>query len=242
MGENQFNRLEIILKDKLEVLQDNCVAIIGCGGVGSYAIEALARSGIKKLVIVDKDVIDITNLNRQLMALHSNIGQSKVDVLKSRILDINPNANVVALKMLYDEESAHKVYKEKPDFVIDACDTISAKLHIIKYCYEKRIPFVSSMGAANKWNASNVEVVDISKTYNDPIAKVIRTTLKKKGITKKVPVVFSDEIPFKPEIDNKEYSNTRKELPLLGSTAFVPSTFGLVAANYCCDILLKKEK
>lgn len=238
---DQYNRLRIMVQDDLDNLQNKTVAVIGIGGVGSFAIETLARCGIKKLVIVDKDDVDITNLNRQLIALHSTVGKSKAQLMKKRVADINPDCEVVALQMFFNEENQEEVFEHEPDFVIDACDTISAKFLIITECLKRKIKFISSMGAANKFDATRVNVVEIKKTYNDPIARVLRNKLKKEKIKGRVMVAFSSELPSKPQYDgDTNVEGSRKALPLLGSNAFVPSTIGIICANYCFKILIKK--
>ncbi|MDH6603216.1 tRNA A37 threonylcarbamoyladenosine dehydratase [Bacilli bacterium PM5-9] len=243
MMKEQFNRLEILVKDQLEDIQNSSVLIVGIGGVGSYAAESIARCGIKKIIIVDKDIVDITNLNRQLIALHSTINQNKVDVMKKRINDINPLCEVVALNLFFNEDTLDDVFSCEIDFVIDACDTIESKFLIIKYCLDNKIPFISSMGAANKFDATKVEIIDLMKTYNDPVAKVLRNKVKKARLKGKIPVVFSNEVPFKPKCPIVEDDNiSRKELPLLGSNSFVPSTFGLVCSNYCFNYLKDKAE
>ncbi|MDR3215027.1 MAG: GNAT family N-acetyltransferase [Bacilli bacterium] len=239
---NQFQRLSIMYQDDLIKIQNNCVVIVGIGGVGSYAAETLARCGINKLVIIDKDVVDETNINRQLIALHSTINQAKVDVMAKRIYDINPDCQVIKMKLFLNEETFSLVLKEHPDFIIDACDTIETKFLIINKCLENNIPFICSMGAANKIRADLVTLSTLSKTYNDPIAKVLRNKVKKAHINQNIPVVFSAELPFKPQLNSNEQleltkGKRRKELPLLSSNAFVPSTFGIVAANYCFNYL-----
>lgn len=235
---DQYNRLRIMLQDDLDKIQNSTVAIIGIGGVGSFAIETLARCGIKKLIIVDKDDVDITNLNRQLVALHSTVGKSKAQIMKRRIKDINPDCEVIALQMFFNEENKEKVFAHEPDFVIDACDTITAKYLIITECLRRKIKFISSMAAANKYDAARVTVVEISKTYNDPIARILRNKLKKAKIKGRVMVAFSSELPSKPQyLGDTNVEGSRKALPLLGSNAFVPSTMGIVCANYCFKIL-----
>ena len=234
----QFDRLKIMIEDNLIPLQNNCIAIIGLGGVGSFSAETIARCGFKKIIIVDKDTIDITNLNRQLVALHSTIGKKKVDVMEERILDINPDCKVITMPVFLNEDNLSEVFSYEPDFVIDACDTIETKLLLIKYCLRNKIKFISSMGAANKSEATKVEVVDLMKTYNDPVAKVLRNKVKQARIKGKIPVAFSSEVPKKPKVEIIGEVKSRKELPLLGSNAFVPSTFGIVCANYAYQILL----
>jgi len=244
MEKTQFDRTKIIYGDKVDALKDKTVAIIGLGGVGSFAAEAIARLGVGKLVIVDKDVVDVTNINRQLIALHSTIDLNKVDVMKERLLDINPNIDIVALKMFYNEETRHLVFDHQVDFVIDACDTISAKLDIIKYCLRNKIKFISSMGAGNKANPNLIKLSTLDKTYECKLAKVVRTTMKKEKINGKVPVVFSSEKSFVANKEGLDFDNvdSRKELPLIGSLPYIPSIFGLMCAAYCSDILLGENK
>ena len=237
---NQYDRLKIMLEDKLEPLQDHCILVVGIGGVGSFAVESLARCGFKRMVIVDNDVVDITNLNRQLIALHSTLNQPKVEVMKQRIFDINPLCEIKEFPLFLDVGNIDLVFSEKIDFVIDACDTIATKLLVIEHCLNNDIAFISSMGAANKVDATKVEVVDLTKTYNDPLAKIIRGKVKQLKLKGKIPVVFSSELPNKPTPIVDLNVTSRKELPLLGSNAFVPSTFGLVAANYCFNYLVNK--
>ncbi|MEC1148593.1 tRNA threonylcarbamoyladenosine dehydratase, partial [Bacillus paralicheniformis] len=194
---HQFSRNELAIgKEGLNILKNSTVAVLGVGGVGSFAAEALARSGVGRIVMVDKDDVDITNVNRQLPALLSTVGQPKVDLMKERIADINPECDVVALKMFYTEETYEQFFAYEPDYVIDASDTIHYKIHLMKECLKRDINIISSMGAANKTDPTRFQVADISKTHTDPIAKVIRTRLRKEGITKGVKVVFSDESPI----------------------------------------------
>lgn len=244
---HQFSRNELVIgKEGLNILKNSTVAILGVGGVGSFAAEALARSGIGRIILIDKDNVDITNINRQIHALLSTIGKSKVDLMKERIHEINRDCEVINLKMFYTEETYEQLFQYDIDFVIDASDTISYKIHIIKQCLEREIPFISSMGAANKMDPTRLRVADISETTYDPIAKVIRTKLRKEGITRGVPVVFSDEKPTKIREDvrksivteEQERSNIRKQKIPPASNAFVPSVCGIIMANYVYTTLL----
>lgn len=235
---HQFSRNELTFgKDGMELLRNSSVAIVGIGGVGSFAAEALARSGVGRLILVDKDDIDITNVNRQIHALLSTVGKSKVEMMKERIHDINPNCDVVALHMFYTDETAEQLFAYPVDYVIDAADTVAYKIDLIKQCYERKIPVISSMGAANKLDPTRLQVVDISKTHTDPLAKVVRTRLRKEGISKGVPVVFSDESPIIAREDvlseiGDATSTIRKERIPPASNAFVPTTAGLIIASY----------
>ncbi|MEH7178875.1 tRNA threonylcarbamoyladenosine dehydratase [Neobacillus vireti] len=245
---HQFSRNELAFgKEGLDIMKNATVAVLGIGGVGTFAAEALARSGVGRLVLVDKDVVDITNVNRQLIALLSTVGQPKADLMKERIKDINPDCEVIALKMFYTEETYEEFFKYGLDFVIDASDTIIYKIHLMKECLKRNIPIISSMGAANKMDPTRFKIVDISKTHTDPIAKVIRTKLRKERIHKGIPVVFSDESPIvirediKKEVGNENAPTRKGQMPP-ASNAFVPSACGLIMASYVVRELLKDIK
>lgn len=245
---HQFSRNELAIgKEGLEKLKNATVAVLGIGGVGSFAVEALARSGVGRLVLVDKDDVDITNINRQIHALLSTVGKPKVDLMKERIADINPECEVIALKMFYTEETYEQFFSYGLDFVIDASDTITYKIHLMKECLKRNIPIISSMGAANKMDPTRFRIADISKTHTDPIAKVIRTKLRKEGIKKGIPVVFSDEKPViireevRKEVGNDEATIRKAKMPP-SSNAFVPSVAGLIMASYVVRELLKDVK
>lgn len=242
---HQFSRNELAIgRQGLDIMKNSTVAVLGVGGVGSFAAEALARSGVGRLVLVDKDDVDITNVNRQIIALLSTVGQPKVDLMKDRIKDINPDCEVVALKMFYTEETYEEFFSYPLDYVVDASDTISYKIHLIKECLKRDIPLISSMGAANKMDPTRFMIRDIFKTHTDPIAKVIRTRLRKEGIKKGIPVVFSDESPIVIREDivkevGKEGSDIRKAQMPPSSNAFVPTTAGLIMASHVVQELLK---
>ncbi len=245
---HQFSRNELAVgKQGVDILKNSTVAVLGVGGVGSFSVEGLARSGVGRLVLVDKDNVDITNINRQLPALLSTIGQSKVDIMKKRIADINPDCEVIALKMFYTEETYEEFFSYDLDFVIDASDTIIYKIHLMKECLKRNIPIISSMGAANKMDPTRFMIADISKTHTDPMAKVIRTKLRKEGIYKGIPVVFSDESPIviredvRQEITD-EKSKIRKAKMPPSSNAFTPSACGLIMGSYVVQELLKDIK
>ncbi len=220
--DNQFSRLEILIgKENIEKLKNIHICVIGVGGVGGYVVEALVRCGIGKITIVDNDIINTSNLNRQIIALHSTVGRKKVDVLKERILDINPNCKVNTFDLFLDETTINELFNNKFDYVIDAIDSINSKLLLINYCYTNNISIISSMGTGNKLNPLDLKVCDISKTHTCPLAKKVRIELKRLGI-KKLKVVFSTEQPLK---------NTNNVLNIIGSTSFVPSTAGLIIAS-----------
>ena len=245
---HQFSRNELAIgKEGLEKMKNSTVAVLGIGGVGSFSAEALARSGVGRLILIDKDDVDITNVNRQLIALLSTIGRPKADIMKERINDINPECEVIALKMFYTEETYEEIFAYGLDYVVDASDTISYKIHLMKECLKRNIPIISSMGAANKMDPTRFQIADISKTHTDPIAKVIRTRLRKEGIRKGIPVVFSDESPIVIREDvrkvvGKENAPIRKAKMPPSSNAFVPSVAGLIMASHVVKELLSEIK
>ena len=226
----QFARILKMLDSKwLENLQNKKVAVFGLGGVGSYIVEALVRCGIGGIVLVDHDKIDITNLNRQLYALHSTIGMNKVDVAKARCLDINPNLNITTYQQFYLPDRGMENIFCDCDFVIDAIDTVKAKIALIENCYKLKIPIISSMGTGNKLEPECFKITDIYKTSVCPLARVMRRELKIRGI-KKCLVLYSEELPQK--VDGAT----------LGSVSFVPSVAGLMIAGYVIKELAKENK
>lgn len=245
---HQFSRNELAIgKEGLNKLKNTTVAILGVGGVGSFAAEACARSGIGRIILVDKDNVDITNINRQLVAYLSTVGKSKSAVMKERIADINPDCEVIDMHMFYTEETYESFFDLKPDYVIDASDTVIYKIHIIKECLNRNIPIISSMGAANKMDPTRFQIADISKTHTDPLAKVIRTKLRKEGIKKGVTVVFSDESPIVIRPDVAEYvgkpeAEIRKAKMPPSSNAFAPSVAGLIAASWVINKIIADIK
>lgn len=231
-----YTRTELVYGEGLEKIKQATVMVVGVGGVGSYAAEALARTGIGKLILVDKDEVDVTNINRQLHALHSTVGRQKVDVMKERMEDINPDIIVELINQFELEEA----YARIPDctFVIDAIDTITNKIALIKECLKHNVQFISSMGAANKVDPTKFEIADIRKTEYDPIARIIRQKIKKERINGKIPVVFSKEQPRKQTKQLSE-SNIRKQSTPPGSIAFVPSVVGLICASYVINKIVE---
>ena len=224
----KFSRLEkIIGSNNIDILSNKCVLVLGVGGVGGYVVESLARSGIGKIIIVDFDKIDETNINRQIIALSSTIGKLKVDVLENRIKDINPNVEVIKNSNFIDVNNFNDLFNEHIDFFVDACDTVTVKKMVISKCLEKGIPFISSMGTGNKLDPSKLEIVDIRDTINDPLARILRKYVKDQRINKKVLVCTSKELPIK----------TGDRTP--GSTAFVPSSAGLLIGSYIIRYFIK---
>lgn len=223
--EHWLSRTELLIgKNAIDRLKNSTVAVFGCGGVGSYAIEALARSGIGHLVIIDHDIVDITNLNRQLIADTTTIGKPKVEAVKERILKINPACRVTTHQEFYQSENASQLIQNNYHYIIDAIDCVSSKISLIEEAFKQNIPIISSMGTGNKLDPTKFEVNDISKTSVCPLAKVMRKELRKRGISH-LKVVFSKELPQ--QRGNKE--ETLKRIP--ASISFVPSVVGLILAG-----------
>ena len=220
-----FDRLKILIGNKIDTLKNKTIMVIGLGGVGGHAFEALVRSGIENIIVIDCDIIEITNLNRQAFAYKETIGKSKVEVAEKIAKNINPKCQIIKINEFIDKTNIEKLFKHKIDFVIDAIDTIETKKLIIKKCLKEKIPFISVMATGNKMHPELLEINDIRKTEYDPIAKIIRKMVKEENIKGKVPVVFSKE---KPLIKNK-----------IGSNAFVPASAGLLAASYVINKILE---
>ena len=217
---NQFERLELLIPNKIDLIHSKTVLIIGLGGGGSYACEALVRSGIQNFIIVDNDKITISNLNRQLMTYHDNIGKYKTDEIEKRIININPDCNIKKITEFITLKNIDKLFNNKIDYIIDACDTISVKLELIRKCVSKNIKFISCMGTGNKMDPTKLKILDIRKTSYDPIAKKVRKMVKYERLKGKIMVVCSDESP-KVKVD--------KVIP---SNSFVPATAGLLCASF----------
>ena len=225
---NQFSRTEMLIgKNAINKLANSKVAIFGIGGVGSYIAEALARCGVGNFILVDNDKVTITNINRQIIATTKTIGQYKVDLMKQRILDINPEAKVETYKTFYMPECEEKIMDDSVNYVIDAIDTVTAKIFLIEEATRLNIPIISSMGTGNKLDPSKFEITDIYKTSICPLAKVMRKELRQRNI-KKLDVLYSKEEPIKPA-ENEEEKANKKHVP--GSIAFSPSVAGLMIAS-----------
>lgn len=225
--EHQFSRTELLFgKEGMERLRNARVAVFGVGGVGGYVAEALARSGLGAIDLIDNDQVSLTNLNRQIIALHSTLGRDKVDVMRERILDINPDCRVRIHKCFYLPETKEQFAFREYSYVVDAVDTVTAKLALVMQAKEAGTPIISSMGAGNKRNPALFEVADLYETSVCPLARVMRRELKKRGISR-LKVVYSKEEPIKPQTEEKEAGRI-KAVP--GSTAFVPSAAGLLIA------------
>ena len=232
--QNQLHRFDrfskVVGEDNVKLLNKKCVLVLGVGGVGGYVVESLVRSGIGKFILVDFDVIDETNINRQIIALESTIGLKKVDVLEKRIKEINSGCEVIKIDEFIDKDSVKDLFNYDIDYFIDACDTMTTKKEIIKECIRRKIKFISSMGTGNKLDPSKLEIIDIRKTVNDPLAKIMRKFVKDEKISKKVLVLSSTELPIK----------TGERTP--GSSAFVPAAAGLLIGSYVVRDFIGKEK
>lgn len=248
---NQFSRTELLFgKEAMDKLQNSKVAVFGIGGVGGYVCEALVRSGVYHFDLIDDDQVCLTNLNRQIIATRKTIGQYKVDVMRERILEINPDADVSVHKCFFLPENADEFPFEEYDYVVDAVDTVTAKIELVMKAQEKGVPIISSMGAGNKLDPSAFKVADIYKTRVDPLARVMRREMKKRGV-KKLKVVYSEEDPKRPIEDMavscrsncicppgaQHKCTERRDIP--GSTAFVPSVAGLIIAGEVIKDLIK---
>ena len=232
----QFYRTSLLIsEEKVKVLNNKTVLLCGLGGVGSYVFEALVRCGIGNFIIVDNDVVSITNLNRQLVALHSTIGKLKVDVAKARAIDINPNITVKALPVFINKETIDSLFETKIDYIVDAIDNVTGKILLIEKATALNIPIISSMGTGNKLDPTKLKITDLQKTEYCPLAKVMRYELKKRNI-KHIKVLSSTEI-----IDNlpKIKDETNQNKVIIGSISFVPSTGGLLIASEVVKDLIK---
>lgn len=216
MGEDNFNKIK-----------DKTILVVGLGGVGGYAVEALVRSGISNIIIIDYDKVDISNLNRQIITNQENIGKYKVDVMRERIKLINHECNVIIHNTFLDKDSINILDNYKIDYIVDACDSVQAKKLLIDYSINKDIKLIASMGTANKIDPTKLEILDIRKTSYDPLAKILRKYVMDKKTNKKIMVVSSTEVPV------------RKDM--LSSLIFVPATAGLLCANYVIKDIIKEK-
>ena len=248
----QFSRTELLLgKDSMEKLKNSRVAVFGIGGVGGYVCEALVRSGVGAFDLIDDDKVCLTNLNRQIIATRKTVGKYKTEVMRDRILEINPQADVRLHQCFFLPENSDEFPFEEYDYVVDAVDTVTAKIELVMKAQAMNVPIISSMGAGNKLDGSMFRVADIYKTKVCPLAKVMRRELKKRGV-KKLKVVYSEEMPTRPIEDmaiscrqdcicppgTARKCTVRRDIP--GSTAFVPSVVGLIVAGEVIKDLAKK--
>ncbi|MFR2661914.1 MAG: ThiF family adenylyltransferase [[Clostridium] scindens] len=238
---NEFSRTErLIGEEGLLKLRRTCVMVLGVGGVGSHCIEALARSGVGRLILVDNDKVSLTNINRQSIAYHSTIGRYKTEVMKERIADICPETQVTTHETFILPENLEEIFKERPDYIIDAIDTVTAKIALAQKALECGIPIISSMGTGNKLHGEMFEIADISKTSVCPLCKVMRKELKARGI-RHLKVLYSKEMPVDvSDRETEEDAGRRRALP--GSISFVPPVAGLLIAGEAIrDLLAELE-
>ena len=224
----ELTRLSYLIETGVDKLNHKTVLVLGLGGVGGYVVESLVRSGIGHIILVDYDQVDITNINRQIIALQETVGMNKTDVWESRIQKILPSCQVTKITEKITIDNIDMLFDHSIDFIVDACDTITVKCLLIKKCLEKHIPFISSMGTANKLDPTKLEIIDIRKTSYDPIAKMIRNYVKKEHLKGKIPVVCSKESPMK--LDGK-----------LGTIVTVPAVCGFLLAHYTLSRLLEEN-
>ncbi len=222
----EFSRLEILMN--IDNLKNKKVLVIGVGGVGGYAVEALARCGIESITIVDYDKVDISNINRQIIALHSTIGLSKVDVLKKRILDINPNCLVETFNCFYDEKTTDLIFNKDYDYILDCCDSLKSKELLIREAIKRNIKIISSMGAGFKFDPSKIQIEKLKNTSYDKLARILRYNLKDNKKCLEIPVVYSKE-------------QMEKKGTTIGSNAFIPSIFGLTMVSYIINDIRKEN-
>ena len=224
----EFARLELLVGEKISKIKNLKVLIIGVGGVGGYAAESLARCGVSSITIVDYDRIDITNINRQIIALHSTIGKKKVDVLSTRIKDINPNCQVKTYDLFIDSSNIQLIFDADYDYILDCCDTIKSKELIIREAVKRKIKIISSMGAGFKLDHSKISIAKLKNTSYDKIASILRKNLKDQKECLEIPVVYSTESVFKHD-------------KIIGSNSFIPSMFGLFMTSYIINDIVKEK-
>ena len=254
MTEHSLSRIELLIgKQGLDKLKKAKVVVFGVGGVGSFTVEALARAGVGTLVLIDNDTVSISNLNRQIHANYNTVDKVKVDVMKERILSINKDCNVITHQTFVTPDNIKDFIDDDVDYVVDAIDTVTAKIAIAKYCYENDIKIISSMGTGNKFDPTQFKVSDVFKTKVCPLAKVMRRELKNRGV-KKLKVVYSEELPVKPNVptevseekkevseDNGKINIVKRQTP--GSMPFVPSVAGMIIGGEVIkDIIVMNNK
>lgn len=225
MALNEFCRTELLIGEEgIEKLHNSKVIVFGIGGVGSFVVEALTRAGVGNLILVDNDTVCISNLNRQIHATQATVGNVKVEAMKARILSINPNCNVEAKQEFITADNIQEIIPEDIDYVVDAIDTVTSKLALAEYCYKNDIKLIASMGTGNKMDPTQFRVTDVFKTKVCPLAKVMRTELRKRGV-KKLKVVYSEEIPMVPN-KGRAVPSQKRQTP--GSISFVPPVAGMI--------------
>lgn len=227
----------------LAALGEKCVAVIGLGGVGAFAAEMVARAGVGRMVILDSDRVSLSNKNRQLLALDSTLGRPKTEVLRERLLDINPELRLTVIDSYLDENNVAEILPQGIDFLIDAIDTLAPKLALIRHCVENHIPLVSSMGSGAKYDMTRIRITDLSKSFNCPLAYIVRKKLRKMGITKGFKVVFSEELPDGNaivELTPEEIAATSNKKSQVGTISYLPASFGCACAQAALQYLIGK--
>lgn len=222
----EFQRFELLVGDKIDKIKNLNVLVVGVGGVGGYAVESLVRCGITNITIIDYDTIDITNINRQVIALHSTVGKKKVEVLKERILDINPNCQVKAYDFFYNEETMNNINIKDYDYILDCCDSIKSKELLIKEAISNNVKIISSMGAGYKFDPSKIKIDKLKNTSYDKLARKLRTSLKNDKNCLNIPVIYSTEI-------------SEKKDKIIASNSYIPSMFGLYMTSFVINDCLK---
>ena len=222
----EFDRFKLQVNDKFEDIKNLNVLVLGVGGVGGYVAESLVRCGIENITIVDSDIVDITNINRQIIALHSTIGKKKVEVLKDRLLDINPNCKIDTFDIFYEEKNKDIIFNKKYDYIIDSCDTIKSKELIIRESVKRKIKIISSMGAGFKYDPTKIKIDKLKKTSYDKLASILRYNLKDNNECLSIPVVYSTETVLKRD-------------KIIASNSYIPAIFGLYITSYIINEVIK---
>ena len=225
----------------LAALGEKCVAVIGLGGVGAFAAEMVVRAGVGRMVILDSDRVSLSNKNRQLLALDSTLGRPKTEVLRERLLDINPELRLTVIDHYLDENNVAELLPQGIDFLIDAIDTLAPKLALIRHCVDNHIPLVSSMGSGAKYDMTRIRITDLSKSFNCPLAYIVRKKLRKMGITKGFKVVFSEELPDEAaivEMTPEEQAATSNKKSQVGTISYLPASFGCACAQAALQYLI----
>jgi len=241
MSDNWLERSTLLLGDKkLEYLKSLTIAVVGLGGVGAYAAEMLARTGVGSMIILDADSVNPSNKNRQLLALESTIGQPKAQLMYDRLMDINPSLKITVIREFLTQDNVDEILSQRPiDYIVDAIDTLSPKIALIQYALKNSIKIVSSMGAGAKTDATKIRIKDISKSFNCPLAYMLRKRLRKVGISKGFNVVFSEELPNEDAIIAVEEQNKKS---MVGTISYLPPVFGCICAQAVLEDLLGLNK
>ena len=246
MNYSQFARTEILISpENVRKLHQVRVAVIGLGGVGSYAVEALARAGVGSFLIIDFDIVNLSNLNRQLLATHSSLGKPKTELMKQRILEINPKAEVDVVNEFLAQENRDNYLKDL-DYIIDAIDSLGPKIGLLEYAINNNLNVISVMGAGNRLDPTDIHISKLSQSWNCPLAKRVRKTLRKRGITTDIPVVYSSEKPIKPDNEDEEEADEiiiqrGRQRQTIGSISYMPAIMGMMAVSYVIRDLLQLD-